>query len=124
MPGTAALNDEMITNNTLTHVGDQPAYSAMPPITPAIMRLFGERCNFANLAKSNTSLFSILVYFLFYFSDCLTYIAKTLSCFANLRISISIIQDLSVEGIAVLCEFMLLKLTLICHSTMQAPDFK
>lgn len=59
MPGTAALNDEMMTNNTLTHVGDQPAYSAMPPITPAIMRLFGERCNFANLAKLGTSLFAI-----------------------------------------------------------------
>jgi len=89
MPGTAALSDEIMTNNTLTHVGDQPAYSAMPPITPAIMRLFGERCNFANLAKSNTPLFSILVCFLFYFSDYLIYLAEILFYFANLRISIS-----------------------------------
>lgn len=56
IPGTAALNEETMTNNNLTQVGDQPTYSAMPPITPAIMRLFCERCNFANLAKSNTSL--------------------------------------------------------------------
>lgn len=79
MPGTAALKDEIITNNTLTQVGDQPTYSAMPPITPAIMRLFCERCSFASLAKSNTSLsflllFEILLFtffllFLCFFSD-------------------------------------------------------
>ena len=62
MPGTAALMVETITNNNLTHVGDQPTYSAIPPITPAIMRLFCERCYFANLAKSNTSLI-IYAYF-------------------------------------------------------------
>jgi hypothetical protein len=73
MPGTAALKDEIITNNTLTQVGDQPTYSAMPPITPAIMRLFCERCSFANLAKSNTSLSFLLLLlfkiplFFFYF---------------------------------------------------------
>lgn len=55
MPGTAALSDEIITNNNRTHVGDQPTYSAMPPITPAIMRLFFERCSFANLANARTS---------------------------------------------------------------------
>lgn len=57
-----------MTNNTLTQVGDQPAYSAMPPITPAIIRLFCERCNFANLAKPNTSLSIILFVSFFAFA--------------------------------------------------------
>ena len=109
MPGTAALNDEIMTNSTLTQVGDQPTYSATPPITPAIIRLFCERCNFANLAKSDTSLLFIFFY------TYLLYLIKMLFSPLDLRISISTIQFLSVEDVAVLCEFMLPKLALICH---------
>ena len=112
MPGTAALNDEIITNSTLTQVGDQPTYSATPPITPAIIRLFCERCNFANLAKSDTSLLFVFSYI---FYTCLLYSIKILFSPLDLRISISTIQLLSVEDVAVLCEFMLPKLALTCH---------
>ena len=112
MPGTAALNDEIMTNSTLTQVGDQPTYSATPPITPAIIRLFCERCNFANLAKSYTSLLFVFSYIFILTYHCSI---KNLFSLLDLRISISTIQSPSVEDVPVLCEFMLLKLALICH---------
>ena len=46
MPGTAALTHETITNNKRTLKGLQPKYSAMPPITPAIILYSRERINF------------------------------------------------------------------------------
>jgi hypothetical protein len=39
MPGNAALKMETRTYRIRTMVGDQPNHSAMPPQTPAIMRL-------------------------------------------------------------------------------------
>ena len=74
IPGTAALNDEIITNNNRTHIGDQPTYSAMPPITPAIMQLFLERCNFANLANARTSYY---LFFINIFVICRVFICLT-----------------------------------------------
>lgn len=56
MPGTAALAVEIIKNKIRVRFGDQPKYSAMPPITPAIILWLRERCSLFSLSIMAVSL--------------------------------------------------------------------
>ena len=86
----------------------------MPPITPAIIALFFERCNFVNLAKSYPSLLLfmllLVIYVVIFYCRYLFFSGSF-----SLDTSITTINALTVDCVGDLCDFMLLNLTYSCQ---------